>query len=410
VLPGWNDGAEVARLWMLDGGGSMITVDGRLALVSIDPGVAIDLDEYGVSGLFVGALGEGAERVGAILSPGDGMGKYRLSLSPRGQGTTQVGAEAMLDLEGLSLAGDYTFGVNARASVVDRDGLEVPVEASGRVSISSVGDAFDIEIDAVVNNRAYQVAGMVASGLWQSWDRLPGLALGETWPPVARRVQSVQLTAPATRIVATLPTRTPPTATSPVELRESQPTSAGWRLLLHDTFDSNENEWFTGVRDDEKVRLTAELAQGRYSLLTEAVSETPSWAGQTIQVDVGSRFSISVQATQTGDATSYCGLYFAGSQQANRTVLAVSSQRGDLSAMHGDWKLDWTPSSSVLMDQVNQLSAASDGSEIVFFVNGQPVSAMEVTEFDVQRVGVVASYGSGAPTQCSFDDLEIYME
>jgi hypothetical protein len=397
VLPGWNDDSEVARLWMLAEGGTMITVDGRLALVSIDPGVALDLEEYRVGGLFIGALGEGADRVGAILSPGDGMGRYRLSFSPRGQGTTRVGTEVILDLEGLSLAGEYTLGANARASVVDRDGFVVPAPASGTVTIASVGNAFDIMLDARVDSSTYRMSGMVAVGLWRSWDRLPGLALNETWPPVTRRAVGVQPTAAVTRLA-----EAPPTATPAPE--------ASWRLLLQEPFDSNVNEWFTGTRDGEKVRLTTELAQGRYSLLTETGSGAPSWAGQSIEVAVGSRFSISLEATQTGDATSYCGLYVAGEKHAGRIVLFASSVSGSSAVLHGDGEPEWERSPSVQVGGANRLAVFSDGSEIVFLVNGAPVGQVAADGLDVRWVGVVASYGSSTATECSFDDLEIWVD
>jgi hypothetical protein len=400
VLPGWNDDTEVARLWMLAGGGTMITVDGRLAVVSIDPGVALDLEEYRVSGLFVGALGEGPDRLGAILSPGEEMGTYRLSFSPRGQGTTRVGTEVVLDLEGPSLAGEYILGANARAGLVNRDGLEASAPASGTVSIIRVGDAFEIRLDVRVDNRTYQASGMVADGLWRSWDRLPGLALGETWPPVARRATQVQ----PTTATATQEAESPPTQTPPPGPR--------WRLLLQEPFDSNVNEWPTGVRDSAKVHLTAELAQGRYSLLTETGTGATSWpwAGQTIAVSVGPRFSISVDATQTGDATSYCGLYVAGEKHAGRTVLFVSSLSSSFAVLYGEREPEWEPSSSVQSGQANRLSVVSDGSEIVFSANGVPVATLDAHELDVQWVGVVASYGSSTPTHCSFDDLEIWVE
>jgi hypothetical protein len=427
VLPGWNDGTEVARLWMLAEGGTMITVDGRLALVSIDPGVALDLEEYGVSGLFIGTLGEGAERVGAILSPGEGMGKYHLSLSPRGQGTTRVGTEVILDLEGYPLAGEYTFGGNARASVVDRDGFGVPAQASGSISITSVGDAFEIRLDARVDNRAYQISGMVANGLWRSWDRLPGLVLGETWPPVTRRTGATPPTAFPTRVAEAPPTQEQPTATSQVTATEAMPTQApstptvpamiaepetpaGWRPLLYDTFDTNVNRWSTEPGEGEYVRWNAELAQGEYALWAERISGERPWVRQSIGVPVGTRFHISIETTRAGGGSSDCGLYFAGSGGANETFFHVSDYAGAFRIRYSGEQLPWTSSAAIRSSDVNRLSAMGDGSRIVFYINGEQVEVLDGTELDVQRVGVVATVGSNTPTVCTLDNVKIHVE
>jgi hypothetical protein len=166
VLPGWNDDDQVARLWILAGGGDMITVDGDLAMASIDPGHAMDEALFQVSELFVGTLGEGNDRLGAILSPGDETGTYRLSLSPRGQGTTQAGTEVVFDLESSSLEGAFTLGTNAAASVVDYDGSEKRAQASGTVIITTDGNTCKVTVNARVDDRALAVSGRMRSGLW----------------------------------------------------------------------------------------------------------------------------------------------------------------------------------------------------------------------------------------------------
>ena len=166
VLPGWNDDDQVARLWILAGGGDMITVDGDLAMASIDPGYAMDEALFEISELFVGTLGEGDDRLGAILSPGEETGTYRMSLSPRGQGTTQAGTEVVFDLESSSFEGVFTLGTNAAASVVDYDGSEKRAQASGTVIITTDGNTCKVTVNARVDDRALAVSGRMRSGLW----------------------------------------------------------------------------------------------------------------------------------------------------------------------------------------------------------------------------------------------------
>ena len=166
VLPGWNDDYQVARLWILAGGGDMITVDGDLAMASIDHGHAMDEALFEISELFVGTLGEGNDRLGAILSPGDETGTYRLSLSPRGQGTTQAGTEVVFVLG--EPGPDGSSGAGPR--VVTLDGSEVHVAASGTVNIMGEGDPYEVSVDARVNGREIVVSGRMRSGLWTATD------------------------------------------------------------------------------------------------------------------------------------------------------------------------------------------------------------------------------------------------
>jgi hypothetical protein len=166
VLPGWNDDYQVARLWVLAGGGNMITVDGELAMVSIDPGQAVDEDLLEVSNLFVGTLGEGDDRLGAILSPGDGPGTYRLSLSPRGQGTTEDGTEVVFDLEEAGPDGSS----GGRTRVVALDGSEEVPDARGTVNVKAEGDGYEVSVDVRVDGREIVVSGRMRSGLWTATD------------------------------------------------------------------------------------------------------------------------------------------------------------------------------------------------------------------------------------------------
>jgi len=166
VLPGWNDDYQVARLWVLAGGGNMITVDGELAMVSIDPGQAIDEDLFEVSNLFVGTLGEGDDRLGAILSPGDETGTRRLSLSPRGQGTNEDGTEVVFVLREAGPDGSSGAGLR----VVTLDGSEEVPDAHGTVNVKAEGDGYEVSVDVRVDGREIVVAGRMRSGLWTATD------------------------------------------------------------------------------------------------------------------------------------------------------------------------------------------------------------------------------------------------
>ena len=258
VLPGWNDGNEIARQWTLAGGGSMITVDGHLAMLSIDPGEATDLDQFLITDFMVGTLGEGDNRLGAILSPGEKPGSYRLSLSPRGQGTTRDGAELVLDLEGTQLEDEYTLGTDGRASLIELDGSEIAVQSSGKVTIARQENTYEVHFDGIVNDRNYLVAGTLGNGVWKSGDQSPVRAIGEAWPLAERQATTLQLPTLTSPPVAPAPTLTPASVATPPLTGDtsSEPEAIpGWQLLLHDTFDSNINNWPVTYSSDDEFGL-----------------------------------------------------------------------------------------------------------------------------------------------------------
>jgi len=415
VLPGWNDGYEIARQWMLAGGGSMITVDGQLAMLSIDPGEMIDLDQFKIDDFLVGTLGEGDQCLGAILSPGDQEGMYRLSLSPRGQGTTQDGTELVLDLQGSRLEGEFALGKDGRASLVDLEGNERAVLANGTVRISRQGGAYEVNFDGGVSDRDYSISGVLGNGLWKSGDNSPVKAIGEA-VPFAPRPAAVVLP-PAlpseTEAPAHTPVLTSAAPTLPSEDTSSEPeVDAGWRLLLEETFDTNTNNWpVQWTSDDESIYYQSDLFQQQYLIFAERKQGTRPFVRRAIDFSVGPRFQITVDTKQEGNPNSDCGLILATQDDTDRVWFAIDALDGKFSVLRsdegGNWTnlIDWTASPAVLSGQANQLSLIGDSSTLFFSVNGQVVGLHKGSGLDVQQLGLAASVGSDTPVTCYFDNL-----
>jgi hypothetical protein len=417
VLPGWNDGYEIARQWMLAGGGNMITVDGHLAMLSIDPGVATDLDQFKITDFLVGTLGEGENRLGAILSPGAQNGGYRLSLSPRGQGTTQDGTELVLDLQGSRLVCEYALGTDGRAILVDLEGNEREVLANGTLKIDRQGDAYQVHFDGWVSDRDYSISGMLGNGLWKSGDSSPVQAIGEAVPYVPRPETALQPAGSPTE--QAVPAPTPTTASAAPTLPSQEPPSepevdTEWRTILDETFVANTNNWpVQWTSDDESIYFQSDLFQEQYLIFAERKQGTRPFVQRTIDYGVGSRFIINVDTKQEGDANSDCGLIVATQDDTDIIWFAIDALDGKFSVLRsdegGNWTtlIDWTASPAILSGQANQLSITGNNSTNFFFVNNQAVGLRQGSGMDVQKLGLAASVGSDTPVTCYFDNLMV---
>lgn len=422
VLPGWNDEYQVARLWTLAGGGSMITVDGRLAMVSIDPGEPLELASLELRELLIGTLGQGSYQLGALLTPGELPGTYRLSFSPRGQGTTADGTEYVIDLTGSKLEGTYTLGQNARLSVVALDGTESPGQASGTLTIKRRGDAYQVQMDVWLDNYVRQIGveGLLAQGLWRAGEDTIAQVLDEAWEPVGYRSKPLQLPAMTPLSEAEIALANP-MGPQPAMVQESPDVEdatllpempAAWQLSHHDSFDVNRNTWPLNQGDYEFVSLKALLADGRYFMDIAKTTGTRPWIAQTINLALDQRFAISVLVEQTGASDAECGLYLrvAGTQESLQ--LQVSSTEGRFRLVYVDGGrlqhlAEWTETSAIRAGTDNRLSLLATEDELLAFINGQQVTQVQRSFDAIDQVGLVGALGSDGPLTCSFDDLVV---
>jgi hypothetical protein len=273
------------------------------------------------------------------------------------------------------------------------------------VTITRHGDAYEVQFDGRVSGQKYILSGVMVSGLWGRNGRSPEQALGGSAVPSARRTSGSRAGTPAA------------TGTSAVSPAEPE-VPPGWQLLWHDTFDSNVSGWSTGQREGEFARYQSELAEGRYNLVAERLDPKRSaYVWRSIKVNAGSQFHISMEVAEEEASTGGgCGLRFAASGGAFSTLFIVSDADGKFMVRRQDEDgnphtlIAWTASSAIRSGQINRLSVISDRSQLIFFVNGQPVAKADVEQPDMQWVGVSAWVGSSDPVRCSCDNVRINVE
>ena len=389
VLPGWNDGYEVARLWLLSGGGNMVTVDGRLVMLNIDPGETLDLDQFTINNLLVGTLVGDNNRLGAIISPDSETGSYRLSLSPRGQGATEDGTCFIFELDGPTIENTFIIGEDAEISLAGIDGSESIAEASGTVIIEKNANGYDLAINARINGKDYMLAGFMGSAIWKSIGSSTAKAIGD---------------APELIVITEEETEGETGETSEPE----------WVLAFSDTFDSNENGWPVSYgEENEEVFYQSDIFQDQYLVFCQQKKEGEYFIERLIEKELEQTFSINIDVVQQGADGSGGGLALSDKNSVNQIYFIVFAEGGYFGIVQRDssglkYPLDYPVSSINPTGEINTLSIKRAGPNFFFFINSKAVGGITIDDFVIDYLGVVVKIGSDEPITCYFDNLEVY--
>ena len=403
VLPGWNDGYEVARLWLLSGGGNMVTVDGRLAMLDIDPGEALDLDQFTINDFLVGTLVGDNNRLGAILSPDSEAGSYRLSLSPRGQGTTGDGTGFIFELTGPDIEKTFVIGENAKVIISGIDGSEIIPEASGALVVEKYDDGYTLAINALINGREYILAGFMGSAVWRSDDSSTTKAIGDVPEFIS---DNPELISEDTELIVVAEDES---EDETVEISEPD-----WVLTFSDNFDSNENGWPVSYgEENEDVFYQSDIFQDQYLVFVQQKKEGEYFVERLIPKELGQTFSVNIDVVQEEAGSSGGGLALSDKNGVNQIYFLVFAYGGYFWIVQRDssglkYPLDYPVSEIKSAGQINTLSIMRAGPDFYFFINSKAVGAVTIEDFVIESLGVVVNSGPEEQVTCYFDKLEVY--
>ncbi len=403
VLPGWNDGYEVARLWLLSGGGNMITVDGRLAMLDIDPGETLELDQFAINDFLVGTLVDDNSRLGAILSPDSEAGSYRLSLSPRGQGTTEDGTGFIFELTGTDIEKTFVIGEDAEVIVSGIDGSEIIPQASGAVAVEKYDNGYTLAINALINGQEYVLAGFMGSAVWRSGDTSTIRAIGDVPEFIS---DNPELISENTELTITKEDESEDESEVTLE--------PDWVLAFSDTFDSNENGWPVSYgEENEDVFYQSDIFQEQYLVFVQQKKEGKYFVERLIPRELGQTFSINIDIAQEGAGSSGGGLALSDKNGVNQIYFLVFADGGYFWIVQRDnsglkYPLDYPVSEIKSVGQINTLSIKRAGAGFYFFINSHAVGAVTMEDFVVDHIGVVVNSGPEESVTCYFDKLEVY--
>jgi hypothetical protein len=161
---------------------------------------------------------------------------------------------------------------------------------------------------------------------------------------------------------------------------------------LCDTFDSNENNWVTGIEDDEWGTRTASITGGNFywqwSARKDVVSRNTYSASSYGDMELTTR----VKRVSGSTETSCYGLSFRGNELGTYWWAVCDNQEFSVSRIPADGS-DWIPvvegtmSSAVRTSSKSQLSVVAHGSDFRLYVNGYLVSSFHDPTLESGEVG-----------------------
>ncbi len=197
----------------------------------------------------------------------------------------------------------------------------------------------------------------------------------------------------------------------PEELRQVSG-AASWSTLVFDNFTSNENNWLVGSYPSKYfATLNQVIAEGRYRWEADvslASTITTAWLGGYHVSDfhliaTGKHINGSKAGSSWGvvfriqDNQNFYWFHLTDSQN-----FAVSRQK------EGQWlnAVDWTRTSVIKPNGVNQVEVIGRERHFIFLINGQIVSEVEDDHFRQGLVGLaIEAYTPGEKIGFDFMDL-----
>lgn len=225
-------------------------------------------------------------------------------------------------------------------------------------------------------------------------------------------------TATPTQTPTSTPTNTPSptststptpnwTATMQAENAHATADSAvnGWKVVLADTFDSNENNWLIKEADDDEYAITTyKIEDGKY--IWDATSHKSFIGWVRASLDPIDDFYASVDIKQSsGPDTADYGIVFREDDNSNFYYFGIDEKSEYvLYLYYEEWLtlIDWTETDLIRPGETNRLTVIGEGSHFIFFINDQYL--VEITDDNIREgTAAIAIEVSEADTQATFE-------
>ena len=173
------------------------------------------------------------------------------------------------------------------------------------------------------------------------------------------------------------PTPTPNwTATAQIEkaFASAENAASTWRVILADTFDSNDNNWLEESSDDDFALTIYQVVDGKYRWESTAHQSFIGWvrAGREPLTDF--YLSVEIQLTEAPVSPVDYGVIFREDEDSNFYYFAVTDA-GEyaLFIFYEEWDLliDWTETDLINSGEANRITVLGEGPQFTFFINDQ---------------------------------------
>jgi serine/threonine-protein kinase len=186
---------------------------------------------------------------------------------------------------------------------------------------------------------------------------------------------------------------------------------SGWTVVLCDTFDTNENDWYTGEYEGNLVTGEKLIADGKYRWDATALGNVVWWSIPDVTLETD--FYLTVEAKRiSGVENGQYGLVFRKVDGDNYALFKIEdSQYFKFSLKYeGEWDtvIDWTETSAVRPGKTNRVTVIAQGSHYTFYINDQYVAEAEDDRLSQGKAGMAIELVNTDDTAVfEFDNLEI---
>ena len=246
------------------------------------------------------------------------------------------------------------------------------------------------------------VAGLFLSSL--ACNSIPFLAPTPT--PTATSTPTPTQTPTSTRTHTPTATRTFTPSITPTE------SYLDWPVVLSDSFDDNSNDWFTGDVKNDYITGTVAVTGGQYLVDITAKKGVFWYLNPNVRNLDDFYLTIDVEK-KTGQETADYGPVFQITASNNKYFFAIDANYQEYFftlSNNGEWTtiIDWTRSSQIKTDGVNQIAVLAKGSNFTFFINGEQVDKAENSTLSLGKVGVGMELSkAGDKAQISYDNFVV---
>jgi hypothetical protein len=231
---------------------------------------------------------------------------------------------------------------------------------------------------------------------------------------------SIPFLAPTPTATATstpTPTETPTRTSTPTVTQTFTPSLTptqsylDWPVVLSDPFDDGTHGWYEGSDNDEFLKGTVKISDGRY--LVDITAVQPVFWALTPTIRNFSDFYLTVDVEKiTGPSSSDYGLVFRiNSDNKYYFAVAAESQEYHLAVLNNnEWTtiITWTSSSQINTSGPNKIGVLAKGASFTFFVNGEMVDQVDDSAIKIGKMGVGFSlYKAADKIQLAFDNFEV---
>ncbi len=179
-------------------------------------------------------------------------------------------------------------------------------------------------------------------------------------------------------------------------------------ILLRDSFDSNENGWGPGTKDDEFWRGEKSIKDGKYIWRIEEVHQ--SVMHRETPIEAPEDFYISVDAQRVSepiDTACYILVYRKSNVGYYRFEVCDIQYYRIHMRYEEEWQkvLGWTESSTIRPGAVNNLAVRAVGDRFDLFINEQFVNSINDDSLSSGNVGIGISLQKGDTARFEFDNF-----